>query len=373
MKRIKIFIYLTLMVALLWPVTAFARDLHDDKVVFGGTYTLESGETHLGSLVILGGAVTTESGSTVSGDVVLIGGSVQIGGTVNGNVVGIGGAVRLGSEADINGDVFTMGATLRREEGASINGQIVDADNVPFTLNIPGDMDGPKIEIPSPPSIPDVPIAQVRSNPLLEIFWFFFRTFLYAALAILVVMFLARYVERVANAALSEPVITIGAGLLTAVLAPLALVVITITIILIPVTLVSVILLFSAWLVGWVALGLEVGRRIGKALNMDLAPAISAGVGTFILLFVLGGFREVLPCIGWLPYTLVGLWGLGAVLLTRFGTQNYPVYGGGDAAGASVLPKAEPPQVLPEAAPAGDSAEDTPDVEGDLPPDGLTP
>ena len=91
-------------------------------------------------------------------------------------------------------------------------------------------------------------------------------------------------------------------------------------IILIPVTFVAVLLLIAAWLLGWVALGFEVGRRIANALKIEMAPAISAGIGTFILLFVLGGFTQLVSCIGWLPQTLVGLWGLGAVLMTRFGS-----------------------------------------------------
>ena len=45
MKKIKIFTYLLLMIALVWPNAAFARGLADDKVIFGGTYTLAEGET----------------------------------------------------------------------------------------------------------------------------------------------------------------------------------------------------------------------------------------------------------------------------------------------------------------------------------------
>ena len=322
MKPIKTTILILLLVALLWPTTVFARETFDDKVVFGGTFTLESGQSHQGSLVIFGGAVTTESDSTVNGDVVLIGGTIQIGGTVNGNVVGIGGAVRLDGGAHINGDVFTLGATLRREEGASVNGQIIDGVDTPMAFTIPDDV---QIEKPEIPDVPQAPQVIVSANPFLNIIWFFFRTFLYAALAVLLVMFLPGHIDRIAKAAISEPVITAGAGLLTAILAPLALVAITITIILIPVTFVTVVLLVAAWLVGWVALGLEIGRRIAKAINMEWAPAISAGVGTLVLVFVLGGFRELIHCIGFMPQALVGIWGLGAVLLTRFGTQSYPV------------------------------------------------
>ncbi len=47
-----------------------------DKLVLGGVYTLDSGETLTGSLIVLGGSVTLEAGSTVTGDVVLLGGSM---------------------------------------------------------------------------------------------------------------------------------------------------------------------------------------------------------------------------------------------------------------------------------------------------------
>jgi hypothetical protein len=323
MKQIKIFIFLVLAIALLFPATAYARDNYDDRVVVGGTFTLESGETHQGSLAVFGGAVTTEPDSTVNGDVVLVGGTVELGGTVNGNVVGIGGAVRLTEDANINGDVVTIGATLRREDGAVIDGQVVNGMDIPFSTTIPNIVDEGEIIIPP---IPQPPTVVNYTNPFLEIIWFFFRTFLYAALAVLLVMFLSSHIEKVADAAINEPVISAGAGLLTAVLGPLALIAITITIILIPVTLVAVLLLIAAWLFGWVALGFEVGRRIANALKIELAPAISAGIGTLVLLFVLGGINQLIPCIGWIPQTLVGLWGLGAVLMTRFGTQKYPIY-----------------------------------------------
>jgi hypothetical protein len=320
MKRYKTFTFIILMFSLLWPTTAFAKEAFDDKVVVGGTYTLESDETHDGSLVVFGGAVTIEQGSTVNGDVVLIGGTVEIGGYVNGSVVGIGGAVRLNEDAYVNGDLFTLGASLRREEGARVYGQVINGIDVPSGITIPNAVDGGDFVPPIPPKTSTL---IVNPNPVLEFIWFFFRIFLYAALAVIIMMFLPVHVERVSRAALTQPLITGGAGLLTLLLAPLALIVITITIILIPVTIIAVILLFVAWFIGWVALGLEVGRRFAKAVNIELAPAISAGVGTLSLFFVFGGLRELIPCIGLVPYGLIGLWGLGAVLMTRFGTQDY--------------------------------------------------
>jgi hypothetical protein len=367
MKTLKISIFLILIVILLWPATAYAGVQFDDRVVFGGTFTLESGETQQGSVVVFGGAVTTEADSTVNGDVVLIGGTIELGGKVNGSVVGIGGAVRLTESARVNGDVVTVGATLRREDGAVINGQIVNGLSIPFSSSTPDLPDEGPISLPEIPEVQQVPQLTVDTNPFIKIIWFFFRTFLYAALAVLLVIFLQAYVTRVAQAAITQPVITAGAGLLTAVLAPLALVVITITIVLIPVTLVTVILLVAAWLFGWVALGYEIGRRITKAINMELAPAIAAGVGTFVLVFVLGGINQLIPCIGWLPQTLFGLWGLGAVLMTRFGTQDYPVE---DQAVIDSALERLPPDVPEEV--GVDDVESSP-IEDAIPDDGFGP
>ena len=327
-RYVKHILLFLLVLVVFWPSPASAKGLLEDKVVFGGTYTLESGESLDGNLVIFGGAVTTEVDSKVHGDVVLIGGVAEIGGEVNGNFVGIGGAVQLTSDAVINGDLVTIGATLSRDEGARVKGQIVNGIGVPFTIESPNVIPPiPEIpdvpEVPIIPQVPQAPGINVSFNPLLDMMWFFFRTFMFAMLAVLVVIFFEKPTTRVADTAIDQPVITAAAGFLTAVLAPLAMVALTLTIILIPVTLLTAFALVVAWLFGWIAVGLEVGKRIVKLFNVELAPAVSAGIGTFVLFLVLGGMSELVACIGWLPQVLVGIWGLGAVIMTRFGTQVY--------------------------------------------------
>ena len=79
-KYAKYAILFLFVLTVFWPSPAYAKDIFDDKVVFGGTYTLESGQSLDGDLVIFGGAVTTEADSTVNGDIVLIGGVVEVGG-----------------------------------------------------------------------------------------------------------------------------------------------------------------------------------------------------------------------------------------------------------------------------------------------------
>ena len=348
MKARKIFSILTLVlvVALLWPSTAYAKPLFDDEVIFGGTYTLEEGDTQNGDLVIMGGTATLEESSTVNGDVVLLGGTVTGNGTINGNLVGMGGSIDLGESAVVNGDLVTMGATMDRAEGAQVNGEVIQNFSLPFHFPTPS-------EKPGKPSGPDI---DVNFNPVLDTIWFFFRMFIWAALAILVMIFFANQADRIATTALGEPAITGGIGLGTAILTPIAMLALVVTILLIPVALILVLVLAAAWILGWVSLGLYVGRRFAKMLDQEWAPAIAAGVGTLILYLVLAGFQKIVPCVGWLPRSLVGLWGLGAVLITLFGTREYP----------ETKPVVEAPKVV-DVSEYGepDSLEDEPDVEAE--------
>ncbi len=79
----------------------------------------------------------------------------------------------------------------------------------------------------------------------------------------------------------------------------------------------------SAGVFGWIAIGYEVGQRFTKAIHQNWHPAFSAGLGTFALTLVakvLTGI-PVLNCVGWLVPFLLSMAALGAVLMTRFGTQ----------------------------------------------------
>ena len=44
----------------------------------------------------------------------------------------------------------------------------------------------------------------------------------------------------------------------------------------------------------------------------------------FILSLLFNGFQHIVPCVGFLPKFILGLWVTGAVVLTRFGTKEYP-------------------------------------------------
>ena len=136
----------------------------------------------------------------------------------------------------------------------------------------------------------------------------------------LLTLFLHPQLDRVAQAVTKQPFIAGSIGLLTAFLAPLTLVILVVTLILIPVALAAVVLLVLAWLFGIVAFGMEVGDRLTKALHQSWEPVLSTGLGTFLLGIVIGSVN-LIPCVGWLAPLIVGLMGLGAAVITMFGTR----------------------------------------------------
>lgn len=313
MKRV-LFALVLLIVLVMAPETAHAGGLSDDQVIFGGSFVLREGETLDGSLVVFGGTVTLEQGSVVQGDVVLMGGTAEANGTVQGNLVVFGGTLDLGEQAVVMGDVATVGGVLNRAPGAVIHGQVVEGESVPFSFSIPSRFDFRGWNM----SYPGAPVFTLMSGV-----WFFLQMLIWAALAVVVVVMAPDPVERVARAAMSEPVITVGAGLLTLVLTPIAIVVMAVTLILLPASLALGLALGLAWLFGWIALGWEFGRRLAAMLKVDLAPALAAGVGSLILYLVFAGFARLVPCLGSLPRLAVGMWGLGAVVMTVFGSREY--------------------------------------------------
>lgn len=313
-KTIAIFL-LVLLAALSWPQTALAQDGPNggDKLVLGGTFTLSSGETLDSNLFVLGGSVRLEADSRVNGDVVTVGGNIEVDGEVNGDVVSIGARLELGENAVVRGDVTTAGANFRRAPGAQITGDVTSDVPNPLELTLPGGI--------------QVPNVQVRFSPLVDIFWFFFKSFLWGVLAVLAVMFFPRNIERITQAAATQPLISGGIGMLTVVVGLLVLAVMAITILLIPVSLLGIFVLVVAWALGIISVGTEIGKRLTLFARQEWPLAVSAWLGTFLLTLLTNGTAELIPCVGWTFPALIGFLGVGAVLLTRFGTQTYPPLG----------------------------------------------
>lgn len=325
MKRFnKIFSIIIILALLLLAAPRPALAAPPAEVVLGDTYTLSSGEVLDEDLLVLGGTVTLEEDSTINGSVMIMGGTLTAAGRINGDLTAAGGLVSLESTAVVTGDLSTLGATVQRHQDAVIEGETLTNRDLPFGMT-PGTWQD---RFAMPPG----------TAPFLDLGWFILRVVLWGLLAILVVMFLPAPVERVTRAIKSQPLVAGGLGIATGLILPLLLVVLALTICLIPISILGFLLLGAAWAFGLIALGLELGKRFGKVFNQEWHPAVAAGVGTFMLTMLLNGLSAVLPCVGWIPQLLAGALGLGGVLLTRFGTQEYT---NGSLAIEPVVPPAE--------------------------------
>ncbi len=323
-----------------------------DKLVIGGAYSLSDGETLDGSLMILGGTADLEQGSVVEKDVTVIGGTINVDGQVKGNVSAVGGMVSLGSTAVISGDVNTLAGQLTRDDGAQIAGQINSGNTGPFALVVPGTIQIPGLEKLPPITLPrdvNAPAVGIHLNPVWDGLWWLIRSFFGAALAVVVALFLSQRTERVADSVMKNPLVAGGMGCLTTLIVPLILVVLAITICGIPFALIGAFALWLAWGFGIIVIGFEIGKRLAQLFKADWAIPVSAGAGTFALTLGLNGVSALVPCIGWMAPAAVGLVGLGAVLLTRFGGRVYP-YDEPGSGGA--LPESRLPEPLPPAPPA---------------------
>jgi len=324
----KIFSMIVLLALLLVPTqAALAKGLNDGRVVLAGTYTLKSGETLEGDLVVIGGAATIEAGATIKGNVALIGGSLTMNGTVTGDVAVIGGAANLGEKSVVQGDLVTVGVGVQRAEGSVVKGQIVSGASGPvIEFGGASSVTPPIVISPSPTgpggvTVPDISgIVRSALNPVAQVGGLLLRSIALGVLALLLMLFLHEPTERVASAVAQQGAMAGGMGLLTVFVAPLAVLLMIVTIILIPVAAFAVMALGVAIVFGWIGLGLEVGQRFTQMLKVNWPVPVAAGLGTFLLTLVANGVAFI-PCVGWLAPVALGFIGLGAVVMTRFGTR----------------------------------------------------
>ncbi|GAB4578078.1 MAG: hypothetical protein Fur0022_08110 [Anaerolineales bacterium] len=302
-------IWLALLAGILFgfPAGARAASPADDEIIFGGTFTLASGQKLDGNLIVFGGTVMLEDGSHITGEVVIYGGTTTLNGTVDEDIVLSGGTLILGEHADVRGDVYWHGGTLDQDNEANITGEIIAQ---------PGRITRPDFE---------TSLAGRLGRRILDTLWSFFLLFAFSALAVLVVIFFPNPTGRVAQTLVAQPGQSALVGLMTLIVAFPVLLILAITILLIPVSFLGILGLVIAGIFGWIALGLETGNRLARAFRQDWAPPVAAGLGTFLLTFVAFSLKFIFGwlCIGWIFPTVVGLVGLGAVVLSQFGKRVY--------------------------------------------------
>jgi cytoskeletal protein CcmA (bactofilin family)/predicted flap endonuclease-1-like 5' DNA nuclease len=295
-------------------------------------------------LSVVAGNVIMESGATNRGDVQVVAGDALVDGVVEGRLLVLGGNLALAEDARVVGDVLTTGqADIRGvvEGGVTAFGDVElgprSAVARVSTLARVGQADGAVVR--------DLSASGQGGGAIAVLALAAFFTLLSALFAALLVRLAPAPVHRVRDAAARAPLLSCLAGALAWGLALLAMLPLVFTIVG-PAILVA--LLLAGSLLGWVAFSLAVGM----GLRLGPSGARSAAVGGALLALIgmllvgggslLGGrLQGPAVCTGLLFLAVLWTWGLGASLLTLFGTRPWPrrpqaPMGAAEGAGAPV-------------------------------------
>ena len=296
----------------------------DGVVVWNEDYTLEEDEWLDGDLIVFNGDVTLEAGSRVAGSVIIWNGSAEVEGTIEGDLVVSNGDIHLGDDALVEGDVVcSWNCDLEQEEGARVDGGIFEG--IPprgFRLERVGNI---PIQIPSLYTFWASGTGQVLGWTL-EVIRAVIAILVVAAVAGLVALIWPHQAAQVGRTAIEAPGPSFGIGLLTVIVATALIITLAITICLSPAAALTALALGAAGLFGWIGIGTLVGERLLQALNArEIAPLWAAGLGTLLITLIGVGLSAALCLapLGWVMIFVLGCLGLGAVVLTRFGTMAY--------------------------------------------------
>jgi len=256
---------------------------------FGGAVVVDTREVECGNLTTFGGTVAVSG--EVRGDVVAFNSDIVIAGTVDGNIDVYGGSVTLQSDSHVHGDIHLYGGRWVQGPNTHLDGNVID-----HTKRVDWLFAG--------------------NSGFRFAFWFLL---VWVALGVLLTSLLPEHVMIVRTTVVNKTRRSAVIGLLSALLAPPIMLVLIALVLSIPVAIIVGLGLLAAWALGTVAIGWIVGehilRRVAPQQNTRLKQIV---VGLTVL--VLAGS---LPYIGWLISLGAGLLGLGAVFLSRFGTQLY--------------------------------------------------
>lgn len=255
---------------------------------FSGTVVVNPQEVVCSDLTSFGGTVDIEG--VLNGDVVAFGSRVTIDGVVHGDIDLYGSSATLHNGSQLHGNIFLYAGSYHIDRGAVFDGK-------PFNKVAHFDwLFG----------------GNTFSFPLWSILT-------WVALGLVLTLLLPEHVMLVRTTATNRKGRSFVVGLLTLLIAPAVLVVLIALILPIPLAIIVALGLITAWTLGMVAIGWLIGEQIMRAIAPHQnTRTLQIVVGLTALTLV-----GALPYIGWLVNIIAGLLGLGAVLLSRFGTRLY--------------------------------------------------
>jgi len=275
-----------------------------NQLFIGRSFTLEAGNIIKGDIVGIGTDLTLKPGSMVEGNILLIGSSLEVGGIVKGDLNLFAGNSHIIKSAILNGDINQFFHHVELEHDARVTGEM-------NSFTFPG--------FPAEQISGFVSTVTEWIKPNHWVIWDFSRTLVLSLLALLSVMLLRKQTKRISSQIQSQPVIVWGAGFFIALATPIVALILIITICLLPVGLLLLLAIALSYILGWLALGVVIGKLSQRWLRTQWHEELQAFIGSLMLGLVTSIIGWI-PCIGWIFNFIIGCIGLGAVIITRFGT-----------------------------------------------------
>ena len=274
------------------------------------------GEERSDDIVKVGESVFVPAGDVVAGDVVVFGGNAIIEGTVVGSVVVLGGEIRARGGSEIKGDIVSIGGTIQEDEDVVIRGEKILIGGVASRI-------GDELNI---------------SARMLRILVFTMCLFVSLVLYFITMLFLRGRVIRASEHLSFGLLKCFGAGVITCVLVTFAMLIVMIPLIITIIGIPLAVILGMSWfgvmvLAGTVfvyALGRTIAARMGSG---DVGEFTRLAIGLAVLTipslvgFVIDTVGGPMPLYVFLQGTALLVWffgflvGLGAIVLSRFGTR----------------------------------------------------
>ena len=262
------------------------RNIHGPA--FNENIVIGSQEVVCGDVTSFGGSISVQG--ALHGNITAFNSNTVIIGQIFGNLTVFGGAIALNNIEQIHGHIAVYGTRKLNAQSKQLDSMMTGAAQ-----------------------------NQSFAGRMGEFAFPFWSLVIWTILGIALSSLLPEHVMFVRTTVTTKTRRSIIIGLLSIVLAPAVLVVLVALILPIPLAIILGLGLVAAWILGTVAISWTIGEQILRAVAPKYnTRLIDVVVGVTVLVLV-----GSLPYIGWLISIGVGLLGLGAVFLSRFGTRLY--------------------------------------------------
>lgn len=252
------------------------------------------------SVIRIGKDVTIEKGQRVR-SVLILGGQITIHGTVEDGVLAVGGSVVLTRTAVVKGDVASVGGVIVIAKDAEIGGDLTEINSTNFYETIMN-------SISSEWAGWSWVFALISLSILAVVL----------CMALLTAALLPKQVIAVSEAVRENTLKVILTGVLALVtIAPLALL-LTISVIGIALIPLEIILVVLTILLGFIAVSRLIGSWVFGLIGKSGTGVVRETFWGLVIIWIVGW----IPYVGWMIKALAIVLGLGAALITRFGTHQ---------------------------------------------------